>query len=131
MKTYKKNENIIWRNEEFGEVTMVKCRVLEVHDDHVIARSEGNDSAYDDIHFWIDDDNDENFLKVEENNSSDLTHLFEVGQKVRCKINGKFYKGTVKETYEAYIIVDIPEISSHRMFGHNSDIGKVYPEYNF
>ena len=40
---------------------------------------------------------------------SNLTHLFSVGQKVRCNMDGTFYRGTVTETH----------------------IGDVYPEYNF
>lgn len=44
---------------------------------------------------------------------SDLTHIFKVGQKVKCSMDGKFYNGTVKETHTDYIIVDIPEISDH------------------
>lgn len=30
---------------------------------------------------------------------SDLTHLFTIGQPVRCRLDEKFYKGTVKETF--------------------------------
>lgn len=44
---------------------------------------------------------------------SDLTHLFTIGQPVRCRLDEKYYKGTVKETYPDHIIVDIPEISKH------------------
>lgn len=62
---------------------------------------------------------------------SDLTHLFKVGQKVRCKIEGTFYKGTVKEVYTDHIIVDISDISDHCWFENNFNIGDVYPENNF
>ena len=62
---------------------------------------------------------------------SDLTHLFSVGQKVRCKIDDVFYNGTVKETYTDHIIVDIPDISDHCWFENDFNIGDVYPEYNF
>ena len=44
---------------------------------------------------------------------SNLTHLFSVGQEVRCNFDGSFHKGTVKETYEDHIIIDVPEISAH------------------
>ena len=62
---------------------------------------------------------------------SDLTHLFKVGQKVRCKIDNKFYAGTVTETYIDHIIVDIPDISNHCWFESGFNIGDVYPEHNF
>lgn len=61
----------------------------------------------------------------------DLTHLFKVEQKVRCNMDGVFYKGTVKETYTDHIIIDIPEISDHCWFESGFNIGDVYPEYNF
>lgn len=62
---------------------------------------------------------------------SDLTHLFKVGQEVRCNLDGNFFPGTVTETAEKYIIVDIPEICDHCMFMTGFNIGDVYPEYNF
>lgn len=62
---------------------------------------------------------------------SDLIHLFKVGQKVKCNMDGKFYNGIVKETYAGHIIVDIPEISDYCWFEHGINIGDVYPDYNF
>ena len=62
---------------------------------------------------------------------SNLTHLFLVGQKVRCKMDGTFYKGTVTETYTDHILIDIPEVSNHCWFETGFNIGDVYPEYNF
>ena len=62
---------------------------------------------------------------------SNLTHLFKVGQKVRCNMDGTFYNGIVKETYTDHIIVDIPEICAHCWFEHGFNIGDVYPDYNF
>ena len=41
---------------------------------------------------------------------SNLTRLFTIGQIVRCRMDKKFYKGIVKETYPDHIVVDIPEI---------------------
>ena len=38
---------------------------------------------------------------------ANLIHLFKVGQKVRCNMDGTFYKGTVKETYTDHIIVAV------------------------
>jgi hypothetical protein len=62
---------------------------------------------------------------------ANLTHLFSTGQKVRCKLDGVFYKGTVKETCDDHIIVDIPQISDHCWFEEGWNIEDVYPEYNF
>lgn len=62
---------------------------------------------------------------------ANLTHLFSTGQKVRCKLDGAFYKGTVKETFADHIIVDIPQISDHCWFEEGWNIEDVYPECNF
>lgn len=62
---------------------------------------------------------------------SDLTHLFKVGQKVRCNFDGTFHKGTVTETKADHIIVDVPTISDHCWFEKDFNLGDVYPEYNF
>lgn len=62
---------------------------------------------------------------------ANLTHLFSTGQKVRCKLDGVFYKGKIKETYDDHIIVDIPQISDHCWFEDGWNIEDVYPEYNF
>lgn len=62
---------------------------------------------------------------------ANLTHLFKVGQKVRCKLDVVFYKGTVKETFSDHIIVDIPQISDHCWFEEGWHIEDVYPECNF
>lgn len=59
---------------------------------------------------------------------SDLTHLFTIGQPVRCRLDEKYYKGTVKETYPDHIIVDIPEISKHCWFENDFNMDCVYPE---
>ena len=47
---------------------------------------------------------------------ADLTHLFKVGQIVKCRLDGDAYTGTVKETYTDHIIVDIPDVSDHCWF---------------
>ena len=62
---------------------------------------------------------------------SNLTHLFKVGQEVRCNMDGKFYKGTILETHVDHIIVDIPEVSNHCWFENDLNVGDVYPENNF
>ena len=61
---------------------------------------------------------------------ANLTHLFKVGQKVKCNLDEEFFNGTVKETYRDYIIVDIPEISDHCMFENGFNMDCVYPIYN-
>ena len=62
---------------------------------------------------------------------SNLTHLFKVGQKVKCSMDGKLHSGTVKETYTDHIIVDVPGISNHCYFENGFNMDCVYPEYNF
>lgn len=62
---------------------------------------------------------------------SDLTHLFSVGQKVSCDMDGVSHKGTVRETYTDHIIVDIPDISDHCWFENDLNMDCVFPEYNF
>lgn len=62
---------------------------------------------------------------------ANLSHIFKAGQKVRCNMDGIFYKGTVTKTGNDYIIVDVPEISDHCRFETDFNIEDVYPEYNF
>ena len=62
---------------------------------------------------------------------SNLTHLFKIGQKVKCNMDGKLHSGIVKETYTEHIIVDIPDISDHCWFENGFNISDVYPDYNF
>ena len=62
---------------------------------------------------------------------ANLMHLFKVGQKVRCNMDGKFYNGTIQETYTDHIIIDIPEISDHCYFEEGFNLDYVYPDYNF
>ncbi len=57
---------------------------------------------------------------------SNLMHLFKVNQKVKCNVDGKFFNGTVKETYEDHIIIDVPEISDHMWYEEGLNIGDVY-----
>lgn len=61
---------------------------------------------------------------------SNLTHLFKVGQKVKCNFDGVLHNGTVKETYTDHIIVDVPDISDHCYFENDFNMDCVYPEYN-
>ena len=62
---------------------------------------------------------------------SNLTHLFKVGQKVKCNFDGKLYSGTVTETHANHIIVNVPDVSDHCWFENGFNIGDVYPDYNF
>lgn len=56
-----------------------------------------------------------------------IKNLFHVGQKVECRLDEKFYSGTVTEVYNDHIIVDVPEVSDHCWFEENFNIGCVYP----
>ena len=62
---------------------------------------------------------------------SNLTHIFKVGQKVKCDMDGKMHNGVVKEIYDDHIIVDIPEVFDHCWFESGFNIDCVYPDYNF
>ena len=61
---------------------------------------------------------------------SDLTHLLNVGQKVKCKLDGKLHDGIVREIYYDHIIVDISDISDHCWFERDFNLDCVYPDYN-
>ena len=56
-----------------------------------------------------------------------IKNLFHVGQKVECRLDEKFYSGTVTEVYDDHIIVDVPEVSDYCWFEENFNIGCVYP----
>ena len=56
---------------------------------------------------------------------ANLDHLFHLYQPVRCRMDGKFYKGTVVEIYPDHIIVDIPGVSDHCWFENDLNIGDV------
>lgn len=60
-----------------------------------------------------------------------LTHIYQVGQKVRCRMDGKFFKGTIKEVHEDHLIIDIPDVSDHCWFEPGFNLCDVFPEYNF
>ena len=62
---------------------------------------------------------------------SNLTHLFKVGQKVKCNFDGTLHSGIVKETYTDHIIVAVPDISDHCYFEEGFNMDCVYPDYNF
>ena len=56
-----------------------------------------------------------------------IKNLFHVGQKVECRLDEKFYSGTVTEVHDDHIIVDVPEVSDHCWFEENFNIDCVYP----
>lgn len=62
---------------------------------------------------------------------SDLTHLFSKGQKVRCKMDGSFHKGIIKEIYQGHVIVNVSGISDHCWFEEGFNLDDLFPEYNF
>ena len=61
---------------------------------------------------------------------SNLTHLFKIGQIVKCKLDNNYYTGTVKETYPDHIIVDVPEVSDHCWFENGFNMDCVRPVYD-
>lgn len=61
---------------------------------------------------------------------SNLTHLFKIGQVVKCKFDNDYYTGTVKETYPDHIIVDVPEVSDHCWFENGFNMDCVQPVYD-
>lgn len=62
---------------------------------------------------------------------ADMTHLWKVGQPIRCRMDGVLYKGTIKEVFPDHVLVDVPEISDHIWFEEGLNMGDLYPEYNF
>lgn len=62
---------------------------------------------------------------------SNLSHLFKIGQSVKCNMDGEFYDGIIKEAHTNHIIVDIPDISDHCWFENEVNMDCVYPIYNF
>ena len=54
---------------------------------------------------------------------ADLTHLFKVGQIVKCRLDG--------DTHTDHTIVDIPDVSDHCWFENGFNIGDVQPVYDF
>lgn len=67
---------------------------------------------------------------------ANLTHIFKVGQKVKCRNTDfdaikKFNDGVVKEVYEDHIIVHITELDIDVWYEEGLNMGCVYPSYNF
>ena len=48
---------------------------------------------------------------------ADLTHIFKVGQRVKCRMD--------------HVIIDIPDVSNHCWFENDLNIEDVIPVYNF
>lgn len=61
---------------------------------------------------------------------ADLTHIFKIGQKVKCNMDGEIFDGVVKETFEDHIIVDISEISDHCWFEEGVNMDCVYLNFD-
>lgn len=67
---------------------------------------------------------------------ANLTHLFKVGQKVRCKntdfdATTLFDDGVVKEVYEDHIIIHLTELDIDAWYEEGFNMDCVYPAYNF
>lgn len=66
---------------------------------------------------------------------ANLTHLFEVGQKVKCKntdfdATKEFEDGIVKKTYEDHIIVHLTDLDIDMWYEEGFNMDCVYPDYN-
>lgn len=61
---------------------------------------------------------------------SDLTHLFTVGQKVKCNMDGQMFDGIIETTHVDHIIVNIPGVSDHCWFENGVNMDCVHPDYN-
>ena len=67
-KQFKLGQNVLWitQNDEFqGHKTVVKATIIQVKDDHCIARSCGNNDNTDDMNLWIDEDNEMEFFDTD------------------------------------------------------------------
>ena len=66
---------------------------------------------------------------------ADLTHIFHVGQKVRVFVADdiwqKWHKGTVKETHEDYILVDVPDICDHMQYENDYPMRRKTPCFSY
>ncbi len=67
---------------------------------------------------------------------ADLTHLYSVGQKVKCRFSDfetrqRFLDGTVTETAPDHLIIDVPEVSDHCWYEEGVNLDCVFPSYNF
>jgi len=47
---------------------------------------------------------------------ADLTHIFKVGQRVKCRMDEDIHDGVIKETFKDHVIIDIPDVSDHCWF---------------
>lgn len=63
---------------------------------------------------------------------ANLTHLFKIGQKVRCKNDDfdaveKFDDGIVKEVHEDHIIINLTELDVDMYYEEGFNLDMVYP----
>lgn len=42
---------------------------------------------------------------------ADLTHIFKVGQRVKCRMDEDIHDGVIKETFKDHVIIDVPDVS--------------------
>ena len=62
-KVFEMGQEVIWHIEEFGKVSDIKAIITEVHSDHYIARTVGNDfNNYNDMNLYIDEDTEVDFF---------------------------------------------------------------------
>lgn len=55
MKQFSIGQEVTWTVKEFGQVTITKATVTEIHPDHYIAKTD------DGMTLWIDEDNESDF----------------------------------------------------------------------
>ena len=56
-------QELYWHVNDFEGNRYIRCFITEVHPDHAIARTQGNEcKAYDDMNLWIDWDNEMDFF---------------------------------------------------------------------
>lgn len=65
-KNFKVGENVIWKcmDEDFDIIIDVKCKIIEVNSEYCVARSCGNHNSYDDMNLLIDEDSENDFIKI-------------------------------------------------------------------
>lgn len=65
---------------------------------------------------------------------TNLTHLFHIGQQVKCRFEAyakiEWHNGVVTETYPDHIIVYLEDLDIRCWYEEGFNIGDVYPIYN-
>lgn len=62
---------------------------------------------------------------------ANLTHLWTVNQPIKTFIDGRLYKGLIKEVYPDHLIVNVFGFSDHVWYESGLNLDTLYPDYNF